>query len=40
MGTSAELLSLLDAQSVRYAIAAFWLLIAALVFVMIMKPSF
>ena len=37
---SAEVLALLDAPSVRYAIAAFWLLIATLVFVMIMKPSF
>ncbi|HJP71165.1 MAG TPA: hypothetical protein VJ975_05550 [Candidatus Limnocylindria bacterium] len=34
-----EVIALLDTPSVRYATAVFWLLIAALVFVMIMKPS-
>jgi hypothetical protein len=36
--TDPKLAALLDAPSVRYAVLGFWLLIAALVFVMIMKP--
>ena len=35
---SAELTALLDEPRVRYATVVFWLVIAALIFVMIMKP--